>query len=87
MLKSLSITKNASLFNTTRGVAKKERQRQRILHSIAVKKAREKFVKLRRSTRLQIKALNKDSPHGHPWAAAFLFGVKRCHHFDNHISY
>ena len=70
-----------------RGVAKKERQLQLFQHSIAVKEAREKFVKLRHSIRLQIKALNKDSPHGHPWAAAFLFGDKRCLHVDNHISY
>ena len=43
-------------------VAKKEPQRHQNL--IAVHELKKKFVKLCRSVRLQIKALNKDSPHG-----------------------
>jgi hypothetical protein len=45
-----------------RSVAKKEPQCRH--HLIAVHEAKKKFVKLRRSLRLQIKALNKDSPLG-----------------------
>jgi hypothetical protein len=58
-----------------RSVAKKEPQRRQ--HLIAVHKSKKKFVKLRRSVHPQIKALNKDSPHGHPWATAFLFDDRR----------
>jgi len=43
-------------------VAKKEPQSRQ--HLIAVHESKKKFVKLCRSVRLQIKALNKDSPHG-----------------------
>ena len=43
-------------------VAKKEPQCRQ--HLIAVHELKKKFVKLCRSVRLQIKALNKDSPHG-----------------------
>jgi hypothetical protein len=35
------------------------------------------FVKLRRSVRLQIKALNKDIPYGHQWTTAFLFDGRK----------
>ncbi len=56
-------------------VAKKESQRHQ--HLIAVHESKKKFVKLCRSVRLQIKALNKDSPHGHPWATAFLVDGRR----------
>jgi hypothetical protein len=56
-------------------VAKKEPQRCQ--HLIAVHESTKKFVKLRRSVRLQIKALNKDSPHGHPQATAFLDDGRR----------
>jgi hypothetical protein len=68
-----------------RSVAKKERQRRQ--HLIAVHESKKKFVKLRRSVRLQIKALNKDSPHGHPWATAFLFDGRTLFFDDSHISY
>jgi len=34
-------------------------------------------VKLRRSVRLQIKALNKDIPYGHQWTTAFLFDGRK----------
>ncbi len=43
-------------------VAKKEPQCCQ--HLIAVHESKKKFVKLCRSARLQIKALNEDSPHG-----------------------
>jgi hypothetical protein len=43
----------------------------------SVAKKEPQVVKLRRSVRLQIKALNKDSPYGHPWATAFLFDGRR----------
>jgi hypothetical protein len=33
------------------------------------------------------KVLNRDSPHGHPWAIAFLFCGKRYFSNDKHISY
>jgi hypothetical protein len=56
-------------------VAKKEPQCRQ--HLIAVHELKKKFVKLHRSVRLQIKAPDKDSPHGHPWAAAFLFDGRR----------
>jgi hypothetical protein len=56
-------------------VAKKETQCRQ--HLIAVHELKKKFVKLCRSVCLQIKALNKDSPHGHPWATAFLFDGRR----------
>jgi hypothetical protein len=39
----------------------------------SVAKKEPQFVKLRRSVRLQIKALNKDIPYGHQWTTAFLF--------------
>ncbi len=56
-------------------VAKKEPQRCQ--HLIAIHESKKKFAKLRRSVRLQIKALNKDRPHGHPWATAFLVDGRR----------
>jgi hypothetical protein len=56
-------------------VAKKEPPRRQ--HLIAVHESKKKFVKLRRSVRLQIKVLNKDSPHGHPWATAILVDGRR----------
>ncbi len=56
-------------------VAKKEPQRRQ--HLIAVHELKKQFVKPRRSVRLQIKALNKDNPHGHPWATAFLVDGRR----------
>ena len=34
-------------------------------------------MKLRRSVRLQIKALNKDIPYGHQWTTAFLFDERK----------
>jgi hypothetical protein len=37
-------------------------------------------VKLRRSVRLQIKALNKDIPYGHQWTTAFLFDGRKFFH-------
>jgi len=43
--------------------------------SVAEKKPQ--FVKLRRSVRLQIKALNKDIPYGHQWTTAFLFDGRK----------
>ncbi len=43
----------------------------------SVAKKEPQFVKLRRSVRRQIKALNKESPYGHPWATAFLFDGRR----------
>ena len=57
-----------------RSVAKKEPQRRQ--HLIAVHESKKKF-ELCRSVHLQIKALNKDSPHGHPWATAFLVDGRR----------
>jgi hypothetical protein len=43
----------------------------------SVAKKEPQFVKLCRSVRLQIKALNKDIPYGHQWTTAFLFdGIK-----------
>jgi hypothetical protein len=56
-------------------VPKKEPQRRQ--HLIAVHESKKKFVKLCRSVHLQIKALNKDSLHGHPWATVFLFDGRR----------
>jgi hypothetical protein len=66
-------------------VAKKERQRRQ--HLIVVHESKKKFVKLCCSIRLQIKALNKDSPHGHPWATPFLFDGRTLFFDDRHISY
>ena len=63
-------------------VAKKEPQRRQ--HLIAVHELKKKFVKLRCSIHLQIKALNKDSPHGHPWATAFLFDGRRLFFDESH---
>ena len=34
-------------------------------------------MKLCRSVRLQIKALNKDIPYGHQWTTAFLFDGRK----------
>ncbi len=56
-------------------VAKKKPQRHQ--HLIAVHESKKTFLKLRRSIRLQIKALNKDSPHGHPLATVFLVDGRR----------
>jgi hypothetical protein len=56
-------------------VAKKEPQHRQ--HLIAGHESKKKFVKLRRSIRLQIKTLNKDRPHGHPWATAILVVRRR----------
>ncbi len=66
-------------------VAKKEPQCHQ--HLIAVHELKKQFVKLRRSVRLQIKALNKDSLHGHPWATAFLFDGRRLFFDESHTSY
>jgi hypothetical protein len=68
-----------------RSVAKKELQHHQ--HLSAVHESKEKFVKLRCSARLQIKALNKDSPHGHPWAISFLFDGRRLFFEDRHTSH
>jgi hypothetical protein len=43
----------------------------------SVAKKEPQFVKLRRSVRLQIKALNKDIPYGHQWTTAFLFDGRK----------
>jgi hypothetical protein len=56
-------------------VAKKEPQCHQ--HLIAVHESKKKFVKLRCSVHLQIMAPDKDSPHGHPWATAFLFDGRK----------
>ena len=66
-------------------VAKKEPQSRQ--HLIAVHESKKKFVKLCRSIRLQIKSLNKDSPHGHPWATAFLVDGRKLFFDDSHTSY
>ncbi len=43
----------------------------------SVAKKEPQFVKLRRSVRFQIKALNKDIPYGHQWTIAFLFDGRK----------
>ena len=43
----------------------------------SVAKKEPQFVKLRRSVRLQIKALNKDIPYGHQWTTVFLFDGRK----------
>ncbi len=52
----------------------------------SVAKKEPQFVKLRRSVRLQIKALNKDIPYGHQWTTAFLFDG-RIFFYDSLTSY
>jgi len=53
----------------------------------SVAKKEPQFVKLRRSVRLQIKALNKDIPYGHQWTTAFLFDGRKLFFYDSHTSY
>jgi len=43
----------------------------------SVAKKEPQIVKLRRSVRLQIKALNKDIPYGHQWTTMFLFDGRK----------
>jgi len=52
----------------------------------SVAKKEPQFVKLRRSVRLQIKALNKDIPYGHQRTTAFLFDGRKFF-YDSHTSY
>jgi len=52
----------------------------------SVAKKEPQFVKLRRSVRLQIKALNKDIPYGHQWTTAFLFDGRKFF-YDSLTSY
>jgi len=52
----------------------------------SVAKKEPQFVKLRRSVRLQIKALKKDIPYGHQWTTVFLFDGRKFF-YDSHTSY
>ena len=51
--------------------------RHSFLKQRSVAKKEPQFVKLRRSVRLQIKALNKDIPYGHQWTTVFLFDGRK----------